>query len=134
MPERRASYRTYLGRARGLGSAKHGVGQFITERVTAIALVPLVLWGIWSAIVVAAGGYAAAIGWITSPLNAVLLVVTLVVGFWHMQVGLRVVIEDYLEKTLGRQLALILNLFVCVLACGLAVFSVLKLAFTHGVV
>ena len=45
-----------------------------------------------------------------------------------------VVIEDYLEKALGRQLALILNLFLCVLACGLGVFSVLKLAFTHGVV
>ena len=134
MPEGRSSYRTSLGRARGLGAAKHGVGQFITERVTAIALVPLVLWGIWSAIIVARGGYAGAIEWITTPLNAVLLTITLVVGFWHMQVGMRVIIEDYLEKALGRQLALILNLFLCVLACGLGVFSVLKLAFTHGVV
>ena len=127
-----ASYRSFLGRARGLGSAQHGVGQFITERVTAIALVPLVLWGIWSAILVARGGYAEAIGWITSPLNAVLLIITLVVGFWHMQVGMRVVIEDYVEKALGRAALLVVNLFVCVLFCALAVFSVLKLAFTTG--
>ena len=129
-----AGYRSPLGKARGLGSAKHGVGQFITERVTAIALVPLVLWGIWSAIIVARGGYADAIGWISSPLNAVLLILTLVAGFWHMQVGMRVVIEDYVEKALGRAALLVLNLFVCVLFCALAVFSVLKLAFTTGFV
>ena len=132
MAEGRSSYRTSLGRARGLGAAKHGVGQFITERVTAIALVPLVVWGIWSAIIVARGGYAGAIGWITSPLNAVLLSLTLVVGFWHMQVGMRVIIEDYVEKAFGRAALLLLNLFVCVLFGALAVFSVLKLAFTTG--
>jgi len=127
-----AGYRTSLGKARGLGSAKHGVGGFITERVTAIALVPLTLWGVWSAILVARGGYEDAIAWITSPVNAVLLAVTLVVGFWHMQVGMRVIIEDYIEKAFGRAALLLLNLFACVLACALGVFSVLKLAFTHG--
>ena len=127
-----AGYRSPLGRARGLGAAKHGVGQFIAERVTAIALAPLVLWGIWSAILVARGGYEDAIGWITSPVNAVLLSLTLAVGFWHMQVGMRVILEDYLENTFGRVVALVLNLFVCTVACALAVFSVLKLAFTHG--
>ena len=127
-----AGFRTPLGRARGLGSAQHGVGQFITERVTAIALVPLVVWGIWSAIVVGRGGYAEAIGWITSPLNPVLLILTLVAGFWHMQVGLRVVIEDYVEKPLGKSVLLLLNLFVCVLFAALSIFAVLKVAFTTG--
>ena len=129
---RKVRHTSSLGRARGLGSAKHGVGGFIAERVTAMALVPLVLWGIWSAILVARGGYEDAIGWITSPVNAVLLSLTLVVGFWHMQVGMRVVLEDYLAKTFGRVAALVLNLFVCAVGCALAVFSVLKLAFTHG--
>jgi succinate dehydrogenase / fumarate reductase membrane anchor subunit len=129
-----AGYRTSLGRARGLGAAKHGVGQFITERVTAIALIPLAFWGIWSVIAVARGGYDAAIGWITSPVNAVLLVITLAVGFWHMQVGMRVVIEDYAEKTLGRTALLILNLFLCVLFGALAIFSVLKVAVSTGAV
>ena len=129
---RTTTHGTSLGRALGLGSAKHGVGHFIVERVTALALIPLTLWGVWSAILIARGGYGEAIGWITSPVNAVLLSLTLVVGFWHMQVGMRVIIEDYLHKTLGRVTALVLNLFACVLVGALAVFSVLKLAFTHG--
>ena len=127
-----AGYRTSLGRARGLGSAKHGVGAFILERVTAVALIPLVVWGIWSVIVVARGGYSGAIAWLGSPVNAVLLVLTLVVGFWHMQIGLRVVIEDYVEKPLGKSVLLLLNLFVCVLFAALSIFAVLKVAFTTG--
>ena len=127
-------YRTSLGRARGLGSAKHGVAAFVAERVTAIALAPLVIWGIWSAIVVARGGYEGAIAWLGSPVNAVLLVLTLIVGFWHMQIGLRVVIEDYVDKPLAKSVALLLNLFVCVLFGALAIFAVLKVAFTTGAV
>ena len=50
-----ADYRTALGRARGLGSAKHGVGHFIAERVSSVALVPLVLWAVWSGIILARG-------------------------------------------------------------------------------
>jgi len=131
---RTSAYRTSLGRARGLGAAKRGVGAFITERVTAIALVPLVVWGIWSAIVVARGGYEGAIRWITHPLNAVLLAVTLVVGFWHMQVGMRVIVEDYIERPASRTALLLLNLFACVLFAALAVFAVLKVALTTGAV
>ena len=132
MPEGRSSYRTSLGRARGLGSAKHGVGAFIAERVTGIALVPLVVWGIWSAIVVARGGYYGAITWLNSPVNAVLLVLTLAVGFWHMQIGMRVVIEDYIDRPLTKGALLLLNLFLCVLLGALAIFAVLKVAFTTG--
>lgn len=133
MPEGRGSYRTSLGRARGLGAAKHGVGQFITERVTAIALVPLTLWGIWSAITVARGGFDGALAWMVSPVNAVLLALTLVVGFWHMQVGMRVVIEDYIERPITRAALLLLNLFACVVVCAAAVFAVLRVALSAGV-
>jgi succinate dehydrogenase / fumarate reductase membrane anchor subunit len=133
MPGGSSSYRTPLGRARGLGSAKHGVGHFIVERVTAVALIPLVIWGIWSVIVVARGGYEGAIAWLGSPVNAVLLVLTLLVGFWHMQVGVRVIVEDYAQG-LAKTALLLVNLFVCVLFAALAVFAVLKVAFTTGAV
>ena len=132
--ERFSGYRTPLGRARGLGAAKAGVGGFIVERVTALALIPLVLWGLWSALTVARGGYEGAIRWITHPLNAVLLALTLVVGFWHMQVGMRVIVEDYVERPLNRAALLLLNLFACVLFGALAVFAVLKVALTTGAV
>lgn len=122
------SYRTPLGRARGLGSAKHGAGHWISERLTSIALVPLVLWAVYGVLKLAAGDYAAAVRWIQSPLNAVLAVLTLAVSFWHMQAGLRVVVEDYIHKTLTKSALLILNLFVCGLAGALAIFSILKVA------
>lgn len=123
------SYRTGLGRARGLGSAKHGVGQFIIERVTAIALIPLVLWAVYSALILSLATYQGAVIWLRSPVNAVLLVLLLAVGFKHMQVGLRVVIEDYIHKPLGKSICLLLNLFVCAGGAALAIFCVLKVAF-----
>jgi succinate dehydrogenase / fumarate reductase membrane anchor subunit len=124
-----ASFRTPLGRARGLGSAKHGVGAWISERVTAVALVPLTLWAVFAVLRLAALDYAGAVAWLTSsPLNPTLLVLLVVVGFLHMHGGLRVVIEDYIEKPLTRVGLLLLNLFVCLLAGSLAVFSILKVA------
>lgn len=129
-----ASYRSNLSRARGLGSAKHGVGVWIAERVSAIALVPLVLWAVYSALVLAVTGYAGAVAWLQSPLNVVLVLLLLAVSFWHMHAGMRVIVEDYIHKALSKSALLLLNLFVCVLGGALAIVSVLKVAFTGGVV
>ncbi|MGA0605728.1 succinate dehydrogenase, hydrophobic membrane anchor protein [Phenylobacterium sp. VNQ135] len=123
-----ASYRTPLSRARGLGSAKHGVGHWIGERVGAVALIPLTLWAIYAVMRLAALDYYGAVEWIGSPLNMTLMVLTLAISFWHMHSGLRVVVEDYIHKTLTKTGLLLLNLFVCGLAGALAVFSVLKVA------
>lgn len=126
------SYRTPLSRARGLGSAKHGVGHWISERVGAIALVPLTLWGVFAVLRLAAGDYAFAVHWIGEPLNLTLMVLLLGVTFWHMHAGLRVVIEDYVHVTLNKTALLVLNLFVCGLSGALAIFSILKVAFAGG--
>jgi len=122
------SYRTPLSRARGLGAAGHGVGHWISERVGAVALVPLTLWGVFGVLRLAAGDYGAAVAWIQDPLNATLMVLLIAISFWHMQSGLRVVVEDYIHVTLSKSALLILNLFVCGLAGALAVFSILKVA------
>lgn len=126
------SYRTPLARARGLGAAKHGVGDWISERVAAIALVPLTLWGAFAVLRLAAGDYDFAVAWISHPLNAVLMTLLLAIAFWHMSLGLRVVIEDYIHVTLNKSALLILNVFVCGLAAALAIFSVLKVALGGG--
>ena len=60
-----ASYRTPLGRARGLGAAKHGVGHWISERVTAVALIPLVIWAVFAGLRLAATDYYGAVEWLT---------------------------------------------------------------------
>lgn len=124
-----ASYRTPLSRARGLGAAKHGVGHWIAERVSAAALVPLVIWGVFAALRLAATDYYGAVEWLTSSVvNPVLLVLLVVVSFLHMHAGMRVVIEDYIEKHMSRAGLLLLNLFACGLFGALAVFSILKVA------
>ena len=127
------SYRTPLGQARGLGSAKHGASHWVAEKVSAIALVPLVIWMVYAVLQLAAGDYGFAVHWIQSPLNATLVVLTLAISFWHMHAGLRVVVEDYIHKTLTKSALLLLNLFVCGLAGALAIFSILKVALGAGV-
>ena len=123
-----ATYRTPLGRARGLGSAKHGVGHWISERVAAVALVPLVLWGAYSVILLAGTDYYGAVHWVAQPVNATLVILLIAISFMHMVAGVRVVVEDYIHKTLTKAALLILNIFVGGLAGALAIFSILKVA------
>lgn len=122
-------YRTPLSRARGLGAAHHGAAHWISERVSSIALVPLTLWAVYATIHLAPLPRDLALLWLTEPVNAVLMVLTFLVGFWHMHSGLRVVIEDYVDTLVPRTISLLVNLFLCVLAGGLAIFSILKIAF-----
>ena len=123
-----SDYRTPLSRARGLGSAKHGVGHWISERVSSVALVPLIIWAAYSVIRLAQLDYYGAVAWISEPVNATLMILTFAISFWHMQSGLRVVVEDYIHKTLTKAALLVLNVFVAGLAGALAVMSILKVA------
>jgi succinate dehydrogenase / fumarate reductase membrane anchor subunit len=127
-----AGYRTPLGRVLGLGSAKHGVGHFISQRVSAVALVVLVVWGVYSALGLAQADFAGAAAWLRSPWRAVPLALLLGVGLYHGQLGLRVVIEDYIHKPFTKTALLILNLFVCWLGAAIGIFSILKVAFGGG--
>lgn len=123
-------HRTPLGRARGLGSAKDGVGRFIGERVSSVALVFLVIWAVGSALTLARGGYAGALLWLASPVNAALVILLAVAGFYHMRLGMAVIIEDYIGKPSTKALLLIGNAFLCWGALALTVVCLLKVALT----
>ena len=124
-----ARYRTDLARARGLGAAKHGAGHWLTERITSIALAPLSVWGVFAALRLAsAPDYDYAVDWLQQPANAVLLLLLLFVSFVHMHAGMRVIIEDYIERISTKAALLLLNLAVCVVGGAVALFSVLKVA------
>ena len=124
-----ARYRTDLARARGLGAAKHGAGHWLTERITSIALAPLSVWGVFAALRLAsAPDYGYAVDWLQHPANAVLLLLLLFVSFVHMHAGMRVIIEDYIERISTKAALLLLNLAVCVVGGAVALFSVLKVA------
>jgi succinate dehydrogenase / fumarate reductase, membrane anchor subunit len=122
------SYRTPLARVRGLGSAKHGVGDFIVQRVSGAALVFLLLWGLASALGVARGGYDGAERWLHAPLNAAGLVLIIAVAVIHMQIGMREIIVDYFERNATKALLLVLNTFVAWVAGAIGVLSVLIVA------
>jgi succinate dehydrogenase / fumarate reductase membrane anchor subunit len=123
-----ADFRTPLSRARGLGAAKHGAGEWVTSGMVVVALVPLCLWVAYGVLRLASLDYYGAVAWIGRPVNATLMVLTLALSFWHMHHGLRVVIEDYVHERLGKLSLLLINLIVSGLAGALAVFSVLKVA------
>ncbi len=127
-----SGYRTPLGRVRGLGSAKHGVGHFIGQRVSAVALVVLVLWAVYSALSVAQADYVGARAWLGSPWHAVPLALLLFTALYHGKIGVQVVIEDYIHKPATRNALLILNLFASWLGIAVGVFSILKVAFGGG--
>jgi succinate dehydrogenase / fumarate reductase membrane anchor subunit len=122
------SYRTPLSRARGLGSAHDGAARFIAERASAIALAPLSLWAIYAGVKIAPGGYEGAVAFLQSPINAVLSVLLVVVSTVHMEMGMRVIVEDYLHKISTKIAVLLLNTGVCWLFGAIAVFSILKVA------
>lgn len=121
--------RSQLGRVRGLGAAKEGVGHWWAQRVTAIALVPLTFWFVASIIGLVGADHASFIAWMRQPLNTILMTVLLAAGFHHMQLGLQVVIEDYVHNEAARIATIITVKFACVILALGGIFSVLKIAF-----
>ena len=128
-----SGYSTPLRRARGLGSAKRGVGHFIGQRVSAVALLLLSPWAVWSAIVLARTDFAGARAWLARPVDATLLVLLAFAGLYHGRLGLQVIIEDYFGG-LGRTGLLILNTFVALGAAALIAISILRVSLGVGTV
>lgn len=123
-------YRTPLAEARGLGSAHHGTGHWIAQRVSAIALIPLTLWFCFSLFyTVFTADYAVAIAWIRQPWIALALILLTGAVFYHSQLGLQVIIEDYVHTPWRKAAALIaMKLFSWLLAVA-GILAVLKIAF-----
>jgi len=111
--------RSGLGRARGLGAAKAGYHHWWVQRVTAVALVPLTIWFIFSLIGLLGAPHAAVVTWMASPINLVLMLALIVAMFHHMELGLQVVIEDYVRAEKCR-LATILAMKAVVWLLGLS--------------
>ncbi len=125
-------FRTPLRRVRGLGAAGSGVGGFLAERVTSVALIPLTLWAMWAAVRLASGDYPSGLAFFAAPLNAALAGMFIVVGAWHAQIGMRVIVEDYIAKRSTKTVLLLANLFLTWGVAALGLIAVLKLALGAG--
>jgi succinate dehydrogenase / fumarate reductase membrane anchor subunit len=121
--------RSQLGRARGLGSSKSGSAHWWAQRVTAIALLPLSLYFVLSVLMLEAASRPAFAAFMARPWNAVLYLCLIAALFYHLSLGLQVVIEDYVHKE-STKLASLLGVKFLIVFCALAcTVSVLKLAF-----
>ncbi|WP_341921117.1 succinate dehydrogenase, hydrophobic membrane anchor protein [Hydrocarboniphaga effusa] len=122
------SLRSPLSRARGLGSAKSGVHHFWVQRLTAIALIPLTLWFVFSVANLAGGDYDAVRWWVSYPAVAVTLVLFIAVSFYHAALGVQVVIEDYVGHEGAKLAMIVLAKFGLAVLGAISIFAVLKVA------
>ena len=121
-------YRNPLKKARGLGSAQHGVSHWWVQRVTAVALVGLGIWLVTLVLRVLHADYATARELVGRTWNAVLLIAFVVTAFWHAVLGLQVVIEDYVHTRWKEATLLMAIKFLAVLATLASVLAVLRIA------
>ena len=121
--------RSLLGRVRGTGAAHSGVHHWYAEEVTAMALVPLTLWFIYSVMRLAGASREAVVVWAGHPVNTVLLLALIAITFHHMQLGLQVVYEDYINAKWLMNILILATKAVALLLGLMASVAVLRMAF-----
>lgn len=120
--------RTPLGKVIGLGSAKEGVSHWWWQRLTAVALVPLSVWFVVSVLGLLGHDHVHALRWLDSSLNASLLILFLSSLFYHMQLGLQVILEDYVASE-NRRMALIIAMKLgSIFLAAVAIMAVLRMS------
>lgn len=123
-------FRTPVGRARGLGSAKSGTGHFWWQRVTAVFLALLTPWVVGMFIAFAGADLMQVQAAIARPLNAVVLALFTISLFWHARLGLQVVIEDYVHHRTTEIALQLLVMFACALGALASLYAIARIALT----
>ena len=122
------SIRTPLAHVRGLGAAKDGTHHWWLQRVTSIALVPLVLWFVISLLGVSHADYETFQHWLSNPFRAGLMIALLAVLFYHASLGMQVIYEDYVRPEGAKVIAVLATQFVLFLLGAISIVAVLKIA------
>lgn len=120
---------TGLGRVRGLGSAKSGAHHWWQQRLTAAGNLLLVSWFVISLVRLPNLDHATVTAWIASPLVAIALILLAANVFWHIRLGLQVVIEDYVHNEASKLGLIILLNFYAVAGAAASIFSIARIAF-----
>ncbi len=122
------SLRTPLSRVGALGAARKGTGHFWWQRMTGIAMLPLTVFLVRTGIVLAGADAATIATYFASPVNALLMIASAVIVLWHLQQGLQVVVEDYIQNFGIKIVTTILILFFCIGMAGLLTAYTIKLS------
>lgn len=121
--------RTPLGKVRGLGSAKEGTGHFWYQRMSAVALVPLVVFFIVLIISLHGASCGQVRDALSHPLTAIIMALFVLTGVYHMRLGMQVIIEDYIHSEGMKIVLVMLNTFFAAVVGFACVFAILKLSF-----
>ncbi len=117
-----------FGHAAGLGSAKEGINHWWRQRVTAVALIPLILWLLVSLILRSGDDYAAFVAWLKMPIATCMMILSLVAIFYHTALGLQVIIEDYVHSAMKIPALILMRLAYFGLATA-GILAVLRIVF-----
>ncbi len=120
--------RSPLGKAKGLGSAKNGVHHWLVQRLTAVALIPLVIWFVVT-VIKASTSANHLIDYLHSPVNSTAMILFICLALYHGCLGMKVVIEDYVHCECGKTILITLINFFSIFTAVLTVVAVLYVHF-----
>ena len=123
-----SDYRTPTSKVRGLGASGHGAGHWVAHRVSSVAMFLLAPVFVWMLAMSGAPDPAATREFLASPAGAIVTLLTLTAAFYHMRMGMQVVIEDYIHKA-GMKFTLLIGNTLLTAGLWLAtVFCLVKIA------
>ena len=120
---------TPLGKVEGMGSAHHGGGHWLGERVSSAALLLLGAWLIASLLFLPSIDQPTLAEWLAAPSGAVPMALFVIFAFKHALDGMKVVVDDYVHDEGNRFALNTLLLFVAIGAASLALFALGRIAF-----
>ncbi len=124
--------RSPLNNAIGLGSARHGLSHWWWQRLSAVALIPLSVWFVWSVVCLVGADYQVAVDWLQSPVQTSLLLLFILVSLFHAQTGIQVVIEDYVHTGWLNMTIILLVKGASLVMAAVALVSILKIFIGSG--
>ena len=120
--------KTPFARVRGLGTAHSGTEHFWLQRVTGIASVPLFVAFLVIIVSLAGASQASVIATLSNPFIAMIMIAALIAGLLHMQIGMRVIIEDYVHNEKLKLASVMANNFFSIAVALASIYAILKLS------
>ena len=122
------SMRTPLARVRNLGASHSGTSDFWRQRLTAVAMVLLMVPVIVIVMMLRSSNQAGAVQILGSPLIAIIMLLFIIASCWHMKIGMQVVIEDYIHGEKVKLASIMANNFFCIAVALASIYAILKMS------